>query len=462
MYDVVVVGGGTAGVAAAYTAGVLGLKTLLIEKKIHLGGTISSGLVVPMMSAGESKLNRDFYTCLKQKMAQYGCQITFQKNEGWFNPEILKIVLDDMLSEANVEIRFCTQINSLELDVYNRIKSIQVEPGLLSECINKTYSDNTQREKLAGNNILSEYDDAICGDNLYKEERILSERIETRYVIDATGNCDVGKICGCNFLANFEDETQPTTLRFIMSGVNNQKFAEFLREIDPNEEVSPIEVVDRIAHFSTAYTWDEATNWALRPLFKRAVEAGVLTENDSNYFQIFTVAGCNGSVAFNCPRILKKLDLTSSKALSEALIEARKSIFRLTNFCKEYLPGFEKAYISNIADDLGIRISRRIKGKYIYTEEDLKSGKTFANPVLDANYPIDVHSSQKDSSTLEKVGYYQLPIESLMSADVENLFVVGRCLSADFKAQAALRVQQSCFSMGEGVAKYINALVDRN
>ena len=89
----------------------------------------------------------------------------------------------------------------------------------------------------------------------------------------------------------------------------------------------------------------------------------------------------------------------------------------------------------------------------------MKEGKRFDNPVLEANYPIDVHSSKQDGSELKKVGYYQLPIESLMARDIKNLFVAGRCISADFKAQAALRVQQSCFSMGEAAAKYIKNLI---
>ncbi len=56
-------------------------------------------------------------------------------------------------------------------------------------------------------------------------------------------------------------------------------------------------------------------------------------------------------------------------------------------------------------------------------------------------------------------GEYQLPIESLMSKDYDNLFVAGRGLSADYMAQGALRVQGSCFSMGEAVAKYISAVL---
>ena len=125
----------------------------------------------------------------------------------------------------------------------------------------------------------------------------------------------------------------------------------------------------------------------------------------------------------------------------------------------KYFPGFENAYISNIANTLGVRSSNRIKGKYIYTIDDLRSGKTFETPVLVSEYPVDVHSREKNSSTLERVLPYQLPIESLMSADIDNLFVAGRGISADEMAQGALRVQANCFSMGEAVAKYIRTLI---
>ena len=108
---------------------------------------------------------------------------------------------------------------------------------------------------------------------------------------------------------------------------------------------------------------------------------------------------------------------------------------------------------------MGIRVSNRIKGKYIYTYDDLISGKKFDNPVLISNYPVDIHQTDRTSEELKMTNEYQLPIESLMSNDYENLFVAGRCISADFKAQSALRVQSSCFSMGEAIAKYIRKLV---
>ena len=135
------------------------------------------------------------------------------------------------------------------------------------------------------------------------------------------------------------------------------------------------------------------------------------------------------------------------------------AILRLSNFCKKYLPGFKNAHISSIANSLGVRVSNRIEGEYLYTYEDLINGKKFENPVLISNYPVDIHSDKKDSSTLEKVEVeYQLPIESLMVDGFGDLFVIGRCISADFKAQAALRIIPSCFSMGEGLAKYLAKL----
>ncbi|MDR1327372.1 MAG: FAD-dependent oxidoreductase [Heliobacteriaceae bacterium] len=406
-YDVIIAGGGTAGCAAAYTAGKLGLKTLLVEKKIYLGGAITSGLVIPAMKAGENQINTEFFEALTAELHSLGGQVTYQGNPGWFNPELAKAALDSLILKAGVEVLWGAKIANININ--NRlIESVK---------------------------ILSVYSDTIS--------IMLSKPVATRYVIDATGNCDVGKLCQCEFLDK-PDERQPVSLRFMMGGVDVETFGKWLLDFDPDRNVTTVE----FPHLSTAYTWDVlargAGEWALKPLFDDAVGKNILKDHDRNYFQVFTVAGMPGTIAFNCPRLL---DCN--------IAEGRQSILRLTNFCKEYFPGFENAFISNIADELGVRVSKRIKGKYVYTIDDLKSGKKFENPVVIANYPVDVHSSERDKSTLQHVSDYQLPIESLMSADIDNLFVAGRCLSADFKAQGALRVQPSCFAMGEGVAKYI-------
>ena len=426
-YDVIVIGGGTAGCAAAYTAGRLGLKTLLIEKNIHLGGTITSALVVPAMKSGEHQINTDFYNDLIAELHSIGGQATYLNNPGWFNPELTKIALDTLMAKAGVEVYFDTHIRDVKLDG-RKIKSIIISKEMLS----------------------------VYNETIEQDNKTLSVSIDAKYIIDATGNCEIGKLCGCEFLDG-ENENQPVSLRFMMGGVDVPLFAEWLKVYDTDRNVTTVEDINGFIHLSTAYTWDKDKTWALSPLFDDAVAKGILKDHDRNYFQIFTVAGMRSTIAFNCPRIIdytKTLDVAN---MSKALQLARKNIFRLAEFCRIYFPGFENAYISNIADMLGIRVSRRIKGKYVYTIDDLKSGRKFEHPVVVSNYPVDVHSDKKDSSTLDMVQDYELPIESLMSADIDNLFVAGRCLSADYMAQGALRVQASCFSMGEAVSKYIRS-----
>lgn len=424
-YDLIVVGGGTAGCAAAYTAGKLGLKTLLIEKNIHLGGTITSALVVPAMKSGEHQINTDFYNELTTELHSIGGQATYLGNKGWFNPELTKIALDTLMAKANVEVFFDCHIRDVILED-NKIKGVIISKEMLS----------------------------VYNEKIEQRNKGLLVSIGAKYIIDATGNCEIGKLCGCEFLEEMKKD-QPVSLRFMMGGVDVPHFAKWLKDYDKDKNVTTVEDIDGFIHLSTAYTWDKGKKWALAPLFEDAVNKGILKDHDRNYFQIFTVAGMPSTIAFNCPRIIdytKTLDVVN---MSKALQLARKNIFRLANFCKIYLPGFENSYISNIADMLGVRVSRRIKGKYVYTIDNVKSGKKFEHPVVVSNYPVDVHSKDKDSSTLEIVKDYTLPLESLMSADIENLFVVGRCISADFMAQGALRVQASCFSMGEGVAKYL-------
>lgn len=428
-YDVIIVGGGTAGCAAAYTAGKLGLKTLLIEKNIHLGGTITSALVVPAMKSGEHQINTDFYNELTAELHSIGGQATYQENKGWFNPELTKIALDTLMAKANVEVFFDCHIRNVILDG-TRIKGVIISKEMLS----------------------------VYNDKIERQDKELLVSIEAKYVIDATGNCEIGKLCGCKFLEEIQKD-QPVSLRFMMGGIDIPHFADWLKEFDKDRNVTTVEDVDGFIHLSTAYTWDKGKNWALAPLFDDAVSKGILKDHDRNYFQIFTVAGMPSTIAFNCPRIIDYTETLDVANMSKALQLARKNIFRLADFCRKYFPGFENSYISNIADMLGIRVSRRIKGKYIYTINDIKSGKKFKNPVVVSNYPVDVHSKDKNASTLEMVKDYTLPLESLMSADIDNLFVAGRCISADFMSQGALRVQASCFSMGEGVAKYIASLL---
>ena len=409
-YDVTIIGGGTAGCACAYIAGKLGLKVLLVEKNSFLGGSITSSLVIPAMKTSDNTINTEFFDTLYSELEAVDGAITYcDGNRGWFNPELTKIILDKMMIDAHVDVLFESSIEKIEEKLSSYIVTID------------------------DNKILS------------SEQRLLNP-IETIYLVDATGDAKICEKLNCEFL---EKKSQPINLRFIMSGVDVEKFSAWIMELDKDRDVTTSCVVNGKTYLSTAYTWDSGKNWALKPIFKQAIEDNILTEADSNYFQLFSVAGTPDSIAFNAPRLLNQ---------QNPYIEGRASILRLSKFCKKYLKGFENAYISSIANSLGIRVSNRVKGKYVYTQDDLRNGKKFEYPVVISNYPIDIHSDKKDFSKLEKVyKEYQLPIESLMVRD--RLFVAGRCISADFEAQAALRIIPSCFSMGEGLAKYLQTLI---
>lgn len=433
-YDVVVIGAGTAGCAAAYTTAKQGLKTLLIEKNSYSGGSITGALVTPAMKSSENQINTEFFDKFCKNLKSMGGQVSYiDNNNGWINPELAKIVFEDLLQEAGVEIYYNTCVTKIEVK-NKHIESIEISSSditnidILSEPIETAQCRNTN-----GNDI--------------------SVHIEPIYVIDTTGNQSICKALNCQQIDD-SNKTQPVSLRFITAGVDLETFAKFMLELDNDREATTAAIIESQWHMSTACTWDK--EWALSPIFRDALENNDLKSSDCAYFQVFTIPGMPTSLAFNCPRYDQNISIQDIQARSKALISLRKSILRILNFCKKYLPGFKNVYISSIAPELGVRVSSRALGEYLYTIEDLKTGKTFNNPVLVSNYPIDVHSDKKEGAILEKLYQeYQLPVEALHSIDYDNLYFAGRSISADFYAQAALRIIPSCFSMGEGLGKYL-------
>lgn len=410
-YDVVISGGGIAGVSCAYNCAKLKLKTLLVEKETYLGGDITGALVIPVMKCDTENINQDFYNELIYKAKKFGAQVEYaDKNSGWFNPVLLKSVLEKILTDEGVDILFESNISKVK----------------------------TLKNKITEVEILSD---------------TLSLPIVSKYYVDATGNASLSKLLNCELWHN-EFQKQPSSLRFIVSGVNLDELKKFLDELDSDKNVTTTYRIDSNIHLSTAYTWDNSKKWALEPYFKKAVADGVLKPNDEAYFQIFTIANMPDSIAFNCPR-LQDYNENDPFEYSKAIIEARCAIIRLHNFVKKYLKGFGESYISNIAPKVGKREASRVKCLYDYTVDDIINEKKFENPALKSNYPIDIHSNKKNCSVLYKVCSYELPVESLKSKDYKNLYVAGKIVGSDFKAQGALRVQSSCMSMGEAVAKDI-------
>ena len=523
-YDVIVCGGGVSGIAAAYIASKNGLKTLIIEKESYLGGAITSSLVIPSMKTSQS-INSIFLDDLLIKLKKYNAQITFpmNNNDFWMEPQLCKIVFEEMLNEVNCTIYYNTFVNSsyqlndkilavgiipTNYDIEN-IKQMETkyscrnyynEDKILSLYTDKTYNDKIKKsknkikennnskfinkdyhenccyslniylsqyfndtcckipeqyklnlnsslnEEMKNNNFLSVYlDKNYC--DVIKQFSIKAYKYEAKYFIDATGDGALSMISGCTKI-NTDNKYQYSTLRFIVENVDISKLSKYIKKYRKSEINEPVYKINNDIHLSTAYTFDTKDNWSFNNIFKKALKEKILAQEDISYFQIFTVANRKNAIAFNCPRIFT--DNKSIKNKSLALIEGRKKIYKIFVFCRKYIPGFKNAYISEIANSLGIRVSNMIEGEYIYKKEDMLKSKHFKNEILNSNYPIDIHNN--DIKIEHKNIEYFLPIESIKSKKFKNLYTTGRCLSADFEAQSALRVQISAFQTGEAAA----------
>ena len=265
-YDLVVCGGGTSGVAAAYIAAKNGLKTIVVEKNIHLGGSITSGLVIPVMKSNSQNVNCEFYNDFVSYMKNYNAQITYSDgNTGWFNPEISKIVLDKMLQDVGCNILFDCEIKNANFKK-NHVYSIELQ------------------------------------------SKMLSLHIESLYFLDTTGDGNFSVILKNKILKNNESR-QPMTLRFHVSGVDLNLFSKWIMELDKDRNITTSTIIDGEIHLSTAYTWDTDKNWALAPMFQKAIDENDLKLNDTAYFQLFTIPGMKDTVSLNCPRILLDKDV---------------------------------------------------------------------------------------------------------------------------------------------------------
>jgi hypothetical protein len=411
-YEIVVAGGGISGVCAAISAARQGCSVLIVERNGCLGGCATAGLVTPMMKNIDSMnmpLNPGLFDEITGRLTETGdCAAHSNGNAGWFNPEKMKILLDEMCEENNVDVLFETQVVGAKTDA-NLVVS--------TNCINK-----------AG---LKQY--------------------PAQFFIDATGDADLAHYAGVRFEA---DEHQSLTLRFIIDNVDICRFGEWLIELEPDMTLSSLEYTEQNQVLLTTACTSEEIGWKLKPYFQLGIRDGVIKPEDAEYFQLFSIPGQSSAVALNCPRIYadRPLNPLDPWDISYAYVQGRKQIKRLEAFCKAYLTGFEDAYVSQIAQNLGVRDSRRINGVYKLTEDDVLGGKKFENPAAKSNYPVDIHGDTKRKSqlvALEEGNYYEIPVESLMCNEFSNLLVVGKCLSATFAAQASARIMPNCIAMGE-------------
>ncbi|HOJ11013.1 MAG TPA: FAD-dependent oxidoreductase [Clostridiales bacterium] len=407
-YDLIIVGGGTAGAIAAISASQEGVNTLVIEQFGALGGSGTNGLVTPVMPSGVCG-NPEYCSISKKifnKMESYGFAIEDIEeswHKDWFDPMMMKFVLEELCVEAGCNILYYTVLVDV-IKEEEKIKYVIVK--------NK--------------NGLSAYS-AKC-------------------FIDCTGDGDLAYLSGVPMESgNHKGLNQAVSLRFQMTNIDLERFGLYLESIGQKKDT-------RYPFLHTAAV--TGGKWPLYELFLEKFAEGYLGKTEITYFQAFSLPGKPRDLAFNCPELGQNKNVIDAWYMSRKQIEGKKSIMRLTAFLKKFVPGFEEAYLCDVAAMLGVRESRRIISDYYLKTEDLLSYKKFADGIAKSNYPVDIHGDEgaeglvyKDISDNEK--YYEIPFRSLVPVKIENLVVAGRCMGADFIAQSSTRVQHTCRATGE-------------
>ncbi len=410
-WDVIVLGGGTAGAIAAIKAVRAGAKTLVVEALGSLGGTGTNAQVTPLMRNSSSgiNLNQGLTNELKNRLLEQGDgAIDANNNDNWFNPEGMKYVLERMLVESGGQILYHTHF---------------VAPELNGEHVSSVIVHNK---------------DGLT-------------RLTAKCFIDATGDADLCVRAGAPFHAG-ELETglhQAMSLRFILGGVDLDILCTFLAKHGQAQEST------KFMHFWMVW----GKNASLEPLFRQAVEDGLLEERDGDYFQGFSIPGMPSCISFNNPRLAAEInDGADAWTLSKAQIDGKHAIDRLVKFLRARFEGCENSFISSYAAMPGVRETRRIVGEYVLTLEDILECHTFEDAICRNHYPVDIHTPRGKKLYHERSGdlpyfkpdaFHEIPYRSLIPLGLENVLVPGRCASATFEAQSAIRVQQNCHSMGE-------------
>lgn len=317
----------------------------------------------------------------------------------------------------------------------------------------------------AGGNILyhSFVSDVTLKDNRITDVTISgksgSKKFSAKIFIDASGDADISRFAGLDtILGRPEDgKCQPTTLNMKLYNVDTQKVRKYIkenREDFPRMDTSKIDNAPRVSVGGYNIT------------FAKSKKASEITFDRE--FLLFFETNNPGEVIVNTTRIsninpLKPEDLTAAE------IEGRRQCGEVFNFLKKHIGGFENAKIAFTGPFLGVRGSVQIKGVYTVTGNDIVTCKKFEDTIAHGAYPIDIHppegadDSMFDTVKLQDGNFYNIPYRALIG-DADNLITVGRCISATFEAQAAIRVSPIAGAIGHagGVAAAVAAKNDAN
>jgi hypothetical protein len=391
-FDVVVLGGGPAGMAAAVAAARAGRSTLLVERYGFLGGMGTAAGVTNFCGLhanvhGEIRqVVHGVADDLLQRIDRLGGlnapHALFGKTVAQaYDTAAYKIAADDLLGSAGVKLLFHAWAAGVVMESPSRVKALLVE------------TKSGRR--------------AVIG----------------RAFIDASGDGDLAAWAGVPYeMGDGQGNMLYPSTMFRLNG------------IDPERAGRAWEVIPGLmlqAEAEGRYKFPRKTP-IVRPQ-KSGIEWRV------NLTQLANAQG-------------NAMNGTDADELSEAEVLGRRQIAEVAGFLKE-VPGFEKAYIVDIAPQVGIRETRRIAGLYQLTESDVLDCASFDDTIGVNGWPLELHLKGDVEFRWPKIpesrGFNHLPYRMTVAQGVGNLWIAGRCASMSHEAQSAARVTGACFVMGQ-------------
>ena len=427
-YDIVVLGAGPGGFPAALAAARMGKKVLVVEKNGYIGGNAVSGL--PFLGfldrhgrqvvGGIAQELIDDLLVLNASYPHARCPL--HNSVTVVDPQILRLVMTNKLLEAGVDILLHSQV--IEVQCENR---------------------QIRRVITAG-----------------KGDRAL---IEASCFVDATGDGDAAYLAGCSFEKGMEGNgvMQPPTLMFSLCNFDAERFYEYL-DAHPEDLIpsDTINVAEDIAAYNSAFFRANPSHvfLGLRSTLAKLQEQGLNPLKRDTLIYINTPRP--GEIYINSTRV-PRFDGSDSFDLTRGELESLEQITALVSVLRENIPGFENAYINVINPAIGVRESRRFAGRSRLTIDHVLNGHIPEDTVALGAYKVDIHSGTGDGTLLQELdGPYGIPLGCMISADLENLLLSGRCISMDAKALGSMRIMPTCMAIGHGVGVCAALAVEKN
>ncbi len=416
--DVVVIGGGPGGLAAAVSAAREGAKVLLVERNGYLGGQLGSGL--PFLAFWDRKkrqviggIAQEFVDRLAEVDGTKGhAYCPFHLSTTMIHPFYSRIIAFQMVKEAGVDLL-----------LHSELTGVKVENGKIQSV-------------------------TVTGKGCPIE-------ISADVFIDGTGDGDLGYMSGAECQKGQADThvMQPPTLMFNLAGIDFDRFCDFIEE-HPEELPYGLKTMENVREGYDAEFFRTNPSFiffGMQNLLRKLREEGKCPIARDTI--IFIRQPIPGEVAVNTIRLLN-FDGSDVHDLSNGEMEAHLQIPILIQLFKDYVPGFENCYLTSINACIGVRESRRIVGKKMLDHHDCIDGLIPNDTVALCSYFLDIHNGNGDNTTTINVEPFGIPYLCLVSKDVDNLMMAGRDISMDAQAFGATRIMNVCMAVGEaaGVA----------